>query len=158
MVDYLGRTESEVEEEAELPEDVHMGDGDSDEEGEEDWRDASEHGGEGQEGQLQVMSNWLLELFTKWGRVLGVGGAKGTKTGGSDAGGGDGDGETTEDEGGLVSGLKSGRKGKEMEGTAGIGSVALRSRGQENGHLPRHRLSTVGEEEEDVSLSSTASA
>ena len=35
LVDYLGRTESDVEEESELPEDVHMEDGDSDGEGEE---------------------------------------------------------------------------------------------------------------------------
>lgn len=174
LVDYLGRTESEVEEEAELPEDVHMGEGDSeDEDGDEEWRDALDTASPGKDedgrghgtGQLQALSGWLLELFTTWGKVLGVG--RGREVAMSDLGGGsvrgdDGE-ETTEEEGADTTertrqvgvGMKSGSDaGLELEGLRNHG----RGHGHANGHAPRHRLSTVGEEDEDISVSSVTSA
>ncbi|KAL5530150.1 hypothetical protein ACEPAF_6407 [Sanghuangporus sanghuang] len=74
LVDILGRTESDVEEEGELPENVHF---ESEEDSEEE---ADMHGHPEtetvQEGRFQAMSDWLLTLFTKWGRVSGVRGAE----------------------------------------------------------------------------------
>ena len=75
LVDFLGRTESDVEEESELPESIQFeSEEDSDEE------DADVVHGRGHvpesenlhEGRLQAINDWLLTLFTKWGRVLGV--------------------------------------------------------------------------------------
>ena len=75
LVDFMGRTESEVEEESELPESMPNDESSSETGESEDGRvkerdtlSASE-----EEGRLKALSNWLLTVFTNWGRVLGVG-------------------------------------------------------------------------------------
>ncbi|KLO06904.1 hypothetical protein SCHPADRAFT_860844 [Schizopora paradoxa] len=93
-VDWLGRTESDVEEERELPE-IMPGDegGDDDSEYEVEMhvsgvpsvqslkeRAEADAKGEEAEGYVSSTSAWFLELFSRWGRVMGVrGGATTTQ-------------------------------------------------------------------------------
>ncbi|KAH8118294.1 hypothetical protein DFH11DRAFT_1723223 [Phellopilus nigrolimitatus] len=132
LVDFLGRTESEVEEESELPEDAHLeGEGDSEDEGEDGGH---ARGLSDEEGQLQALSSWLLALFTKWGRILGVGGTAGASKPAEATGGTVPavQGESKEDQNGRAS----------DETTAGNRPVLANGR--------HHRLSTVGEEDEPI--------
>ncbi|THH10221.1 hypothetical protein EW145_g1459 [Phellinidium pouzarii] len=124
LVDFRGRTESDVEEESGLPDDVHL---DEDSEDEED--DERENRESAEEGQLQMLSHWLLTLFTKWGRVLGVRGAVPKAT---DPGEQPVTGEHKEPEVIDVDEVKAVPRA----------SVPSRSNGF------HHRLSTVGEEDE----------
>ena len=135
-VDFLGRTESEVEEEVELPEEVHL---DVDAESEDEEVHTHVEPQEPREGRFQALNNWLLTFFTNWGRKMG--GADSSK---SDSGikeplldnqvaeGGQNDIESSSD------GAVTERPGYYRT------SASLN-----NGHF--HRLSTVGEEDEPSS-------
>ncbi len=93
LVDWMGRTESDVEEERELPEIMPGEAGDDDSEYEVEMQvsgvpsvqslkeraDADAKGDE-QEGYVRSTSAWLLELFSRWGRVMGVRGQGTTPT------------------------------------------------------------------------------
>ncbi|KAI5124996.1 hypothetical protein M0805_007420 [Coniferiporia weirii] len=130
LVDYLGRTESDAEEEDGLPEDEHPeGEGDSENEEEGKW----ENGENTEESQLQALSNWLLTLFTKWGRVLGVG-------------------RTAVPSAADPAGETPAKPQEELEHVrnGGTDTKPLITSRQvvSNGH--HNRLSTVGEEDEDA--------
>lgn len=137
-VDFLGRTESDLEEEPELPEDPHL-----EVEGESEDEEMRAHV-EVQEGRFQAMNNWLLTLFTKWGRVLGGAAPSQSEVavGGSHMPEKEGTGQDQND---IESDLD----------TAATERPALyrRSLSFGNGHF--HRLSTVGEEDEPISMPNT---
>lgn len=165
LVDFLGRTESEVEEESALPEIMPDGaDGAADEEDEEDEEEAAverhlraEEVVE--EGQVKALSTWLLTLFTKWGRVLGVGGASASAAASPSVVSADALGASVEakdpheleHEHGQqhTRTLRAARGDREKQKTGlGITNGNLKTRGNGHGH-GHNRLSTVGEEEED---------
>jgi len=91
-VDWMGRTESDVEEESELPEIMPGDGGDDDSEYEVEMnvsgvssvqslkeRAEAEAKGEEGDGYVRSTSAWLLELFSRWGRVMGVRGQGATQ-------------------------------------------------------------------------------
>lgn len=156
LVDFLGRTESEVEEESALPEIMPDG-AESDVEEEEEEAAAVERHLRAEEvveeGQVKALSTWLLTLFTKWGRVLGVGGASASPSVVSaDALGASvepKDPYELEHDQQHMRTLRAARGDREKPKTGlGITNGNLKAHGNGHGH-GHNRLSTVGEEEED---------
>lgn len=160
LVDFLGRTESEVEEESALPEIMPDGADGADEEDEEEAAAVERHlrAEEGEEeGQVKALSTWLLTLFTKWGRVLGVGGASASAAASPSVVSADTLGASAEakDPHELehdqqhTRTLRDARGDREKPKTGlGITNGNLKAHGNGHGH-GHNRLSTVGEEEED---------
>lgn len=151
LVDFLGRTESEVEEESALPEIMPDGAESEVEEEEEEAAAVERHlraEEEVEEGQVKALSTWLLTLFTKWGRVLGVGGASASPSVVSaDAPAEPKDPHEFEHDQQYT--LRAARGDREKQKTGlGITNGNEKARGNEHGH-GHNRLSTVGEEEED---------
>lgn len=156
LVDFLGRTESEVEEESALPEIMPDG-AESDVEEEEEEAAAVERHLRAEEvveeGQVKALSTWLLTLFTKWGRVLGVGGASvSPSVVSADALGASvepKDPHELEHDQQHMRTLRAARGDREKPKTGlGITNGNLKAHGNGHGH-GHNRLSTVGEEEED---------
>lgn len=156
LVDFLGRTESEVEEESALPEIMPDGADGADEEDEEEAAAVERHlraEEEVEEGQVKALSTWLLTLFTKWGRVLGVGGASvSPSVVSADALGASvepKDPHELEHDQQHMRTLRAARGDREKQKT-GLGITNGNEKARGNGHGHGHnRLSTVGEEEED---------
>lgn len=156
-VDFLGRTESDVEEESELPELTHIeNSSDSEDEGEH-IVDMSDRGDdEGRESRLHAISNYLLALFTDWGRLLGVGGHATIKPDSASPGSNDREGEIekkspdTESHGEPLVNVSLDDQKMELSKSMRRLSYIV------NGHY--HRLSTVGEEDEPDSLPPTPSS
>lgn len=159
LVDFLGRTESEVEEESALPEIMPDGaDGADEEEDEEEAVERHLRAEEVvEEGQVKALSTWLLTLFTKWGRVLGVGGASASAAASPSVVSADALGASAEakDPHELehdqqhTRTLRAARGDREKQKT-GLGITNGNEKARGNGHGHGHnRLSTVGEEEED---------
>lgn len=158
FVDFLGRTESDVEEESELPEETHIDNSsDSEDEGNHSVNDVGNRGEDReQESQLHAISNYLLALFTDWGRLLGVGGHTAPSFDSMHSGmndskrEADATGSNTEKHTDLnVDSSPDVSPKEQLKSSRRISYII-------NGHY--HRLSTVGEEEEPESLPSTPSA
>lgn len=152
LVDFLGRTESEVEEESELPE--IMPDGADGEESDADEEAVERHlsAEAAEEGQLKALSTWLLTLFTKWGRVLGVGGASAAASPSvvsADALGASAEPKDAHEHDQQHT-LRAARGDREKPKT-GLGTTNGTANGNGHGH---NRLSTVGEEDEEPDAAS----
>lgn len=159
LVDFLGRTESEVEEESALPEIMPDGaDGADEEEDEEEAVERHLRAEEVvEEAQVKALSTWLLTLFTKWGRVLGVGGASASAAASPSVVSADALGASAEakDPHELEHDQQHTRtlraaRGDREKAKTGLGITNGNGKARGNGHGHGHnRLSTVGEEEED---------
>ena len=157
LVDFLGRTESDVDEERDLPEIMPDGTDEVDSEmGDADEVEKHLHSEAVEEGQVKALSTWLLTLFTKWGRVLGVGGAAApvaTAVSTHSIVGLSSEEKHAAVVGSSLDGTSD--REKQRQGVGGRASAIMRgkedpssSQVRRNGH-GHNRLSTVGEEEEE---------
>lgn len=159
FVDFLGRTESDVEEEEELPEDLHFEQHQRESGAGDDTDEEYEHEGHSEESQAKEASagagepsfaDWALSMFSKWGTVLGVRGSQAETIPTSDS--------VKPSTPEATPSVLSDEKFDGLPGTLDDSASVPRTERQQrpaaaNGHF--HRLSTVGEEEEPASAPTT---